>query len=161
MCIRDSFRMSQKSIWTAFQRIQCYSFFTIIFCISKNLSVAYTHLTLFDNSRRQSCASRMQDVDKRQLRPPSRRQESWHLDQCPICFADNGHIISMLHRAQQWLSLIHILGAVIGVFVANPACNLDAFTAFAIPDANGNPQYLFPILFEMCIRDRWIWAYFW
>ena len=40
-----------------------------------------------------------------------------------------------------------IVGAVIGVFVANPACNLDAFTAFAIPDANGNPQYLFPILF--------------
>ena len=40
-----------------------------------------------------------------------------------------------------------ILGAVIGVFVANPACNLEAFTAFSVPDANGNPQYMFPILF--------------
>ena len=27
-----------------------------------------------------------------------------------------------------------IVGAIIGVFVANPACNLDAFTAFAIPE---------------------------
>ena len=42
---------------------------------------------------------------------------------------------------------LHDRSAIIGVFVANPACNLDAFTAFAIPDANGNPQYLFPILF--------------
>lgn len=46
-----------------------------------------------------------------------------------------------------YLLIFMIVGAVIGVFVANPACNLDAFTAFAIPDANGNPQYLFPILF--------------
>ena len=46
-----------------------------------------------------------------------------------------------------YLLIFMIVGAIIGVFVANPACNLDAFTAFAIPDANGNPQYLFPILF--------------
>ena len=46
-----------------------------------------------------------------------------------------------------YLLIFMIVGAVIGVFVANPACNLEAFTAFAIPDANGNPQYLFPILF--------------
>jgi len=46
-----------------------------------------------------------------------------------------------------YLLIFMIVGAVIGVFAANPACNLDAFTAFAIPDANGNPQYLFPILF--------------
>ena len=38
-----------------------------------------------------------------------------------------------------YLLIFMIVGAVIGVF--------DAFTAFAIPDANGNPQYLFPILF--------------
>ena len=37
-----------------------------------------------------------------------------------------------------YLLIFMIVGAVIGVFVANPACNLDA---------NGNPQYLFPILF--------------
>lgn len=35
-----------------------------------------------------------------------------------------------------YLLIFMIVGAVIGVFVANPACNLDAFTAFAIPDAN-------------------------
>ena len=46
-----------------------------------------------------------------------------------------------------YLLIFMILGAVIGVFVANPACNLEAFTAFSIPDANGNPQYMFPILF--------------
>ena len=43
-----------------------------------------------------------------------------------------------------YLLIFMILGAVIGVFVANPACNLEAFS---IPDANGNPQYMFPILF--------------
>ena len=46
-----------------------------------------------------------------------------------------------------YLLIFMILGAVIGVFVANPACNLEAFTAFSVPDANGNPQYMFPILF--------------
>jgi carbon starvation protein CstA len=35
-----------------------------------------------------------------------------------------------------------IVGAVIGVFVANPACNLKPFTSF-----NVNGQYMFPILF--------------
>ena len=39
-----------------------------------------------------------------------------------------------------YLLIFMIVGAIIGVFVANPACNLDAFTAFAIPDANGNPS---------------------
>ena len=35
-----------------------------------------------------------------------------------------------------------IVGAVIGVFVANPSCNLKAFTSF-----NVDGQYMFPILF--------------
>ena len=35
-----------------------------------------------------------------------------------------------------------ILGAVVGVFVANPSCNLEAFNGF-----NVDGQYLFPILF--------------
>ena len=35
-----------------------------------------------------------------------------------------------------------IVGAVVGVFVSNPSCNLPAFTSF-----NVDGQYLFPILF--------------
>ena len=46
-----------------------------------------------------------------------------------------------------YLLIFMIVASVIGVFVANPDCNLEAFTAFAIPDANGKNQYLFPILF--------------
>ncbi len=41
-----------------------------------------------------------------------------------------------------YLLIFMIAAAVIGVFVANPACNLDAFTGFSV---DGN--YLFPILF--------------
>lgn len=41
-----------------------------------------------------------------------------------------------------YLLIFMIVGAVIGVFVANPSCNLPAFTGF-----NVNGQYLFPILF--------------
>ena len=41
-----------------------------------------------------------------------------------------------------YLLIFMIIGAVVGVFVANPACNLEAFTSF-----NVNGQYLFPILF--------------
>ncbi len=41
-----------------------------------------------------------------------------------------------------YLLIFMIVGAVIGVFVANPACNLKPFTSF-----NVNGQYMFPILF--------------
>ena len=41
-----------------------------------------------------------------------------------------------------YLLIFMIVGAVIGVFVANPACNLEAFNGF-----NVDGQYLFPILF--------------
>ena len=41
-----------------------------------------------------------------------------------------------------YLLIFMIVGAVVGVFVANPQCNLEAFTSF-----NVDGQYLFPILF--------------
>ena len=41
-----------------------------------------------------------------------------------------------------YLLIFMIVGAVIGVFVANPSCNLEAFNGF-----NVDVQYLFPILF--------------
>ena len=41
-----------------------------------------------------------------------------------------------------YLLVFMILAAIVGVFVANPACNLPAFTGF-----NVDGQYLFPILF--------------
>ena len=41
-----------------------------------------------------------------------------------------------------YLLIFMIVGAVIGVFVANPSCNLEAFNGFTV-----NGQYLFPILF--------------
>ncbi|MGN0169295.1 MAG: carbon starvation protein A [Lachnospiraceae bacterium] len=41
-----------------------------------------------------------------------------------------------------YLLIFMIVGAVIGVFVANPSCNLEAFNGF-----NVDGQYLFPILF--------------
>ena len=41
-----------------------------------------------------------------------------------------------------YLLIFMIVGAVIGVFVSNPSCNLKAFTGF-----NVDGQYLFPILF--------------
>ena len=41
-----------------------------------------------------------------------------------------------------YLLIFMIVGAVIGVFLANPACNLKPFTSF-----NVNGQYMFPILF--------------
>lgn len=41
-----------------------------------------------------------------------------------------------------YLLIFMIVGAVVGIFVANPACNLEAFNGFVV-----NGQYLFPILF--------------
>lgn len=41
-----------------------------------------------------------------------------------------------------YLLVFMIMGAVVGVFVANPSCNLEAFTSF-----NVDGQYMFPILF--------------
>lgn len=41
-----------------------------------------------------------------------------------------------------YLLIFMIIGSVVGIFIANPACNLEAFTGFVV-----NGQYLFPILF--------------
>ena len=41
-----------------------------------------------------------------------------------------------------YLLIFMIIGAIVGIFVANPSCNLDAFTGFCV-----DGQYLFPILF--------------
>lgn len=41
-----------------------------------------------------------------------------------------------------YLLVFMIIGAVIGIFVANPSCNLEAFNGFVV-----DGQYLFPILF--------------
>lgn len=41
-----------------------------------------------------------------------------------------------------YLLIFMIVGAVVGIFVANPACNLNAFNGFSV-----DGQYLFPILF--------------
>ncbi|MGN0154745.1 MAG: carbon starvation protein A [Lachnospiraceae bacterium] len=41
-----------------------------------------------------------------------------------------------------YLLIFMIVAAVVGIFVANPACNLEAFTGFTV-----DGQYLFPILF--------------
>lgn len=41
-----------------------------------------------------------------------------------------------------YLLIFMILGSVVGIFTANPACNLEAFNGFVV-----NGQYLFPILF--------------
>ena len=46
------------------------------------------------------------------------------------------------HYLNSYLLIFMIVGAVIGVFVANPSCNLKAFTSF-----NVDGQYMFPILF--------------
>ncbi len=41
-----------------------------------------------------------------------------------------------------YLLIFMIVGAVVGIFVANPSCNLEAFNGFVV-----DGQYLFPILF--------------
>lgn len=41
-----------------------------------------------------------------------------------------------------YLLIFMIIGSVVGIFIANPGCNLEAFTGF-----NVDGQYLFPILF--------------
>lgn len=45
-----------------------------------------------------------------------------------------------------YLLIFMIVAAVVGVFVSNPTCNLQAFTGFVVETKAGS-QYLFPILF--------------
>lgn len=79
---------------------------------------------------------------------------------CPIYISlDTWHIIIFLYilaacvapvwillqprdYLNSYLLIFMIIGAVVGVFVANPSCNLKAFTSFYV-----DGQYMFPILF--------------
>ena len=58
------------------------------------------------------------------------------------CVAPVWALLQPRDYLNSYLLIFMIVAAVIGVFVANPACNLDAFTGF-----NVDGQYLFPILF--------------
>ena len=58
------------------------------------------------------------------------------------CVAPVWALLQPRDYLNSYLLIFMIVAAVIGVFVANPACNLEAFVGF-----NVDGQYLFPILF--------------
>ena len=58
------------------------------------------------------------------------------------CVAPVWALLQPRDYLNSYLRIFMIAGAVIGVFVSNPSCNLKAFTGF-----NVDGQYLFPILF--------------
>lgn len=58
------------------------------------------------------------------------------------CVAPVGALLQPRDYLNSYLLIFMIVAAVVGVFVANPSCNLEAFTGF-----NVNGQYMFPILF--------------
>lgn len=58
------------------------------------------------------------------------------------CVAPVWALLQPRDYLNSYLLIFMIAGAVIGVFVSNPSCNLKAFTGF-----NVDGQYLFPILF--------------
>lgn len=58
------------------------------------------------------------------------------------CVAPVWALLQPRDYLNSYLLIFMIVAAIIGVFVANPSCNLQAFTGF-----NVNGQYLFPILF--------------
>ena len=58
------------------------------------------------------------------------------------CVAPVSALLQPRDYLNSYLLIFMIVGAVIGVFAANPACNLQAFTSF-----NVDGQYMFPILF--------------
>lgn len=58
------------------------------------------------------------------------------------CVAPVGALLQPRDYLNSYLLIFMIAASVIGVFVANPSCNLEAFTSF-----NVDGQYLFPILF--------------
>lgn len=73
-------------------------------------------------------------------------RETWHiiifLYVMVACVAPVWALLQPRDYLNSYLLIFMIVAAVIGVFVANPACNLDAFTGFTV-----DGQYLFPILF--------------
>lgn len=58
------------------------------------------------------------------------------------CVAPVGALLQPRDYLNSYLLIFMIVAAVVGIFVANPSCNLEAFTSF-----NVNGQYMFPILF--------------
>lgn len=58
------------------------------------------------------------------------------------CVAPVGALLQPRDYLNSYLLIFMIVAAVVGVFVSNPSCNLEAFTSF-----NVNGQYMFPILF--------------
>lgn len=73
-------------------------------------------------------------------------RETWHLFIFAYIFiASVVPVWALLqHRdyLNSYLLIFMIVGAVVGIFVSNPSCNLQAFTSF-----NVDGQYMFPILF--------------
>ena len=72
--------------------------------------------------------------------------EAWHIIIFAYiliaCVAPVGALLQPRDYLNSCLLIFMILAAVVGVFVANPSCNLKAFTSFCV-----DGQYLFPILF--------------
>ena len=73
-------------------------------------------------------------------------REVWHIIifayVLVACVAPVWALLQPRDYLNSYLLIFMIVGAIIGVFVANPSCNLAAFNGF-----NVDGQYLFPILF--------------
>ncbi|MGN0424808.1 MAG: carbon starvation protein A [Acetatifactor sp.] len=71
---------------------------------------------------------------------------AWHLIIfayiCIACVVPVWALLQPRDYLNSYLLIFMIVAAVIGIFVANPQCNLNAFNGFTV-----NGQYLFPILF--------------
>ena len=70
----------------------------------------------------------------------------WHLIIfayiCIACVVPVWALLQPRDYLNSYLLIFMIVAAVIGIFIANPQCNLNAFNGFTV-----NGQYLFPILF--------------
>ena len=70
----------------------------------------------------------------------------WHLlifaYICIACVVPVWALLQPRDYLNSYLLIFMIVAAVIGIFIANPQCNLNAFNGFTV-----NGQYLFPILF--------------
>ncbi len=73
-------------------------------------------------------------------------RETWHLFIFAYIFIASVVPVWELLQPRDYLNsyllIFMIVGAVVGIFVSNPSCNLQAFTSF-----NVDGQYMFPILF--------------
>ena len=73
-------------------------------------------------------------------------RETWHLFIFAYIFVASVVPVWALLQPRDYLNsyllIFMIVGAVVGIFVSNPSCNLQAFTSF-----NVDGQYMFPILF--------------